>query len=130
MTLDELRKIRERAAAALEQRARQAQEPEWKIVVSMGTSGILYGAREILKKIMEEVQNLGLNVIVTQSGSFGLDDIEPMCAIYHGNEKVVYGNLKPDMIRELLETHIVRGQILASHRVVVPGDVGNTPTTA
>lgn len=128
MTLDELRKIREHAAAALEKRTQQANEPEWKIVVSMGTSGILYGAREVLKKLMEEVQSLGLNVLVTQSGSFGLDDIEPVCAIYHGPEKVVYGNLKPDMIRELLETHIVRGQILASHRVVVPGDVGNTPT--
>lgn len=130
MTLDELRTIREKAAAALEQRTQQASEPEWKIVVSMGTSGILYGAREILKKLIEEAQNLGLHVLVTQSGSFGLDDIEPMCAIYHGSEKVIYGNLKPEMIRELLETHIGKGQILASHRVNVPGDAGNTPAEA
>jgi len=128
MTLDELRKIREKAAAALDKRTQQADEPEWKIVVSMGTSGILYGAREILKKLLEEAQTLGLHVLVTQSGSFGLDDIEPMCAIYHGADKVVYGNLKPDMLHELLETHIVKGQILQAYRVQVPGDIGNTPS--
>jgi (2Fe-2S) ferredoxin len=128
MTLDELRKIREKAAATLDKRTQQANEPEWKIVVSMGTSGILYGAREILKKLIEEAQTLGLNVLVTQAGSFGLDDIEPMCAIYHGADKVIYGNLKPEMIRELLETHIAKGQILHSHRVQVPGDIGNTPS--
>jgi len=129
MTLEELRAIRDKAAAALAKRNRDAVDPEWKIVVSMGTSGILYGAREILKKLIEQVQELNLNALVTQSGSFGLDDIEPMCAIYHGKDKVIYGNLKPEMIRELLETHIGKGQILASHRVVVPGDVGNQPTS-
>jgi len=128
MTLDELRKIREKATATLDKRTQQANQPEWKIVVSMGTSGILYGAREILKKLIEEAQTLGLNVLVTQSGSFGLDDIEPMCAIYHGADKVIYGNLKLDMIRELLETHITKGQILHAHRVQVPGDIGNTPS--
>ena len=50
-----------------------------------------------------------------------------MCAVYHGDEKVVYGNLRPDMIGELLQTHVVEGKILASHRVNVPGDVGNAP---
>lgn len=129
MTLEELRAIRDRAAAALAKRNQDSVDPEWKIVVSMGTSGILYGAREILKKLIEQVQELGLNVLVTQSGSFGLDDIEPMCAIYHGKDKVIYGKLKPEMIRELLETHIGKGQILQSHRVVVPGDVGNQPTS-
>ena len=128
MTLDELRAIREKAAATLDKRTQQASQPEWKIVVSMGTSGILYGAREILKKLLEEVQVLGLNVLVTQSGSFGLDDIEPMCAIYHGADKVIYGNLKPNMIHELLETHIAKGQILQAYRVQVPGDIGNTPS--
>jgi len=128
MTLDELRAIREKAAATLDKRTQQASQPEWKIVVSMGTSGILYGAREILKKLIEEAQALGLNVLVTQSGSFGLDDIEPMCAIYHGADKVIYGNLKPNMIHELLETHLAKGQILHAYRVQVPGDIGNTPS--
>jgi len=127
MKLDDLKAIREKAAAKLAKKNADASESEWKIVVSMGTSGILYGARDIIKKILEEVENLELNVLVTQSGSFGLDDIEPVCAIYHNDEKVVYGNLKPEMIKELLETHIVKGEILKSHRVVVPGDVGNKP---
>jgi len=125
MKLEDLKAIREKASAKLEKKLKDASASEWKIVVSMGTSGILYGAREILAKFIEEVDSLDLNVLVTQSGSFGLDSIEPMCAVYHGDEKVVYGNLKPEMIRELLETHIVKGEILNSYRVVVPGDVGN-----
>jgi len=129
MKLDELKAIRDKAAAKLAKKNADASESEWKIVVSMGTSGILYGARDILKKIMDEAENLDLNVLVTQSGSFGLDDIEPVCAIYHNDEKVVYGNLKPEMIRELLETHIVKGEILKSYRVAVPGDVGNKPVS-
>ena len=129
MKLDELKAIREKASAKIEKRNADASQSEWKIVVSMGTSGILYGAREIIKKIIEEVESLELNVLVTQSGSFGLDDIEPVCAIYHNDEKVVYGNLKPEMIRELLETQIVNGNILTSYRVAVPGDVGNKPAS-
>lgn len=127
MKLDELKKIRDKAAQKLEKKNKDASDSSWKIVVSMGTSGILYGAREILKKFMEEVDEMDLDAYVAQSGSFGLDEIEPMCAIYHNDEKVVYGNLKPDMIRELLETHIVKGEILTSYRVTVPGDVGHLP---
>ena len=127
MKLEELKALRDKAAGEREARAKGAEEPEYKIVVSMGTSGILYGAREILRTLMDEVAERKLNVLVTQSGSFGLDDIEPMCAVYHGDEKVVYGNLRPDMIGELLQTHVVEGKILASHRVNVPGDVGNAP---
>ena len=124
MKLEELRALREKAAAQFEQRAQRASEPEWKIVVSMGTSGILYGAREVVKQLLKEVEARSLNVQVTQAGSFGLDSIEPVCAIYHGKDKVVYGNLKPGMIGELLESHIVRGTPLASHRVAVPEDTG------
>jgi (2Fe-2S) ferredoxin len=128
MKLEELKALRDKAAAKLEKRQQDASESPWRIVVSMGTSGILYGARDILKEFMNQVEELELNVLVTQSGSFGLDNIEPMCAIYHHDEKVIYGNLKPDMIRELLETHIVNGEILTAYRVVVPGDAGNEPT--
>lgn len=127
MKLEELKALREKAAAKLAQRQQDASESPWRIVISMGTSGILYGARDILKEFMKQVEELELNVLVTQSGSFGLDNIEPMCAIYHNDEKVVYGNLKPDMIRELLETHIIKGEILTAYRVVVPGDAGNEP---
>ena len=129
MKLEELKAIRDKASTTIAKRNIDASQAEWKIVVSMGTSGILYGAREILKKLIEEVNNLGINVLVTQSGSFGLDDIEPVCAVYHGNEKVVYGKLKLEMIKELLETHIVNGKILTSYRVVVPGDIGNEPAS-
>ncbi len=125
MKLEDLKAIREKASAKLEKKLQDVSASEWKIVVSMGTTGILYGAREILAKLIEVVNELELNVLVTQSGSFGLDSIEPVCAIYQGDKKVVYGNLKPEMIKELLETHVVKGEILNSYRVVVPGDVGN-----
>ena len=125
MKLEDLKAIREKAAAKLEKKLQDSSTSEWRIVVSMGTSGILYGARDILAKLIEEVNELELNVLVTQSGSFGLDSIEPMCAIYKGDKKVIYGNLKSEMIKELLETHIVKGEILNSYRVKVPGDVEN-----
>ncbi len=128
MKLEDLRALRDKAAAMFEQRTQRAAEPEWKIVVSMGTSGILYGARDVLKQLLKDVEARGLNAVVTQSGSFGLDNIEPMCAIYHGKEKVVYGNLKPEMIGELLDSHIVRGTVLASHHVVVPDDSASART--
>ena len=96
----------------------------------MGTSAILHGARDVLSKIVEEVEDMELDVFVTQSGSFGLDEIEPMCAVYQKDQKVVYGRLKPERIRELLETHIVKGEILTSYRVAVPGDIGSEPTPA
>ena len=76
MKLEELKALREKAVAKLEKRQQDASDSAWKIVISMGTSGILYGAREILKECITQVEELGLNVLVTQSGSFGLDNIE------------------------------------------------------
>lgn len=128
MKLDELKALRDKAKQKLDQRQSDASQAPWKIVVSMGTSGILYGAREILKEFLKQVEELDLHVLVTQSGSFGLDNIEPLCAIYHNDQKVVYGNLKPDMIRTLLEKHIVQGEILSEYRVAMPGDAGYQPT--
>ena len=65
-TLEELRKIREKAKKELQSRN---SDSKFKIVVGMGTSGIALGAREVMKTFVEEIASNNIqDVIITQTG--------------------------------------------------------------
>jgi len=111
-TLEELRKIREKAQQQMKLRST---EGKFKIVVGMGTSGIAMGAREVMKAILEEVSARDLtDVIVTQTGEKGLSSIEPVVDIIEKDKPVVtYGHVTPEIARKIIAEHIVNGRLVA-----------------
>jgi len=108
MKLSDLQQWRERAARGLSTRGTQK---EWRVVISMGTSGAAAGARDIMRSMMDEIERQELeNVEVTLTGSLGLDDVEPVLRLDHAGESVVYGRLTTDAARAIVRDHIMHGR--------------------
>ncbi|MCD6181507.1 MAG: (2Fe-2S) ferredoxin domain-containing protein [Candidatus Cloacimonetes bacterium] len=110
-TLEELRKIREKAQQEMKLRETSTRI---KVVVGMGTSGIATGAREVMKALLDEVASRNLtDVLVTQTGEKGLSSMEPVVDIVEENKPVVtYGNMTPEKARRVVAEHIVNGHVV------------------
>ncbi len=108
-TLEELRKIREKAK---EQMKMRNSDYRVKIVVGMGTSGIATGAREVMKTILDEISNRHLtDVLVTQTGEKGLASMEPVVdVIIKDEEKFTYVNITPEKAKRIIAEHIVNNK--------------------
>ncbi|HHV93795.1 MAG TPA: (2Fe-2S) ferredoxin domain-containing protein, partial [Firmicutes bacterium] len=83
-SLDELRKLREKAQEAIRLRE---QIDGTKVVVGMGTCGIAAGAREVMLAIIDELQKKNItDVVVTQTGCAGLCEKEPLVEVIRPGE--------------------------------------------
>lgn len=111
-SLAELKAIRERMQGQVGMRGEDSNQT--RVVVGMATCGIASGARPVLLKLSEEVQKRGLgNVIVTQTGCIGLCQYEPIVEVFEpGKDKVTYVKMTPDKAAEIVEQHLIRGQIV------------------
>ena len=114
-TLDDLRKMRESLRASLDLREK-SNNPEQmvQIKVAMATCGIASGARPVLNTLVKEVEDRNLeHVIVTQTGCIGLCQYEPIVEIYEpGKEKVTYVKVNEEKAKEIVEQHLIRGQVI------------------
>lgn len=111
-SLAELKAIREKMQGQIGMRAENADNT--RVVVGMATCGIASGARPVLNYLVSEVQNRNVaNVTVTQTGCIGLCQYEPIVEIYEpGKEKVTYVKVNEEKAQEILEQHLIRGQVL------------------
>ena len=92
-----------------------------KVIVHMGTCGIAAGARSIMTALLEEVEKKDLkDVIVNISSCAGLCSREPMMTVeLQGEPPVKYVDLTPDKARDILEKHILAGQIIKEYALAV-----------
>jgi NADP-reducing hydrogenase subunit HndB len=119
MTVEDLAKIREAARykIALRQGAGRV-----RINVHMGTCGIAAGAREILTRVMKEIEARNLqDVIVTNSGCAGLCSKEPMMTVEVLGEPapVKYVSLTPAKVKSIIEGHVVGGRPVQEYALAV-----------
>ncbi len=115
-TLEELRKIREKAQQDMNLRNA---DYRLKVVVGMGTSGIAMGAREVMKTFLEEVSKRQIkDVVVTQTGEKGLSSMEPIVDVLEeGKPKITYGNMNPEKARKVVVEHLVNGNVVSEYVV-------------
>jgi NADP-reducing hydrogenase subunit HndB len=118
MNIEDLKKIRDKAAKEIELRQKQARV---RVVVGMGTSGIAAGARQVLKTFVEEIGKRNLaDVTVTQTGEKGLASHEPILEVYEeGKEVVIYGNMDAEKARRVVQEHIVNGKPVSEYVIEV-----------
>jgi (2Fe-2S) ferredoxin len=85
----------------------------------MGTSGIAMGAREVMKAILDEIAQRGIqNVLVTQTGEKGLSSMEPVVDVIEpGKPTVTYGNVDAPKAKKIVAEHIVNGRIVNDYVV-------------
>lgn len=114
-SLEELKAIRERMQNQVGFRSES--NDEVRVVVGMATCGIASGARPVLTALSDEVQKRGMDhVVVTQTGCIGLCQYEPIVEVIEpGKDKVTYVKMTPEKALEVLEQHLIRGQIVAKY---------------
>lgn len=84
-----LKKYREEAQKQIS--ARTAEET--RVIVGMGTCGIAAGARDVMKAILEEVNNRNLQIDVSQTGCIGMCEQEPLVDVQRPGEQRVTWSL-------------------------------------
>lgn len=113
MTLDELRQLRDSKKSEL--RKREVDGKEIQIIVGMGTCGIAAGAKDTLDAFLRSLdeKNLVDGVLVRQTGCMGLCHSEPTVeVVVPGMPTVIYGKLTADMVKEVVEKHIIGRSLL------------------
>ena len=99
MNLEELKKLKEKAQRQV---ALREGSKKYRVVVSMGTSGIAAGAREVMKTMLDEIEKRGLeDVEVRVSGEVGLEDVEPVIRVEEASgEKTTYAGLDAEKAKK------------------------------
>ena len=116
-SLAELKAIREKMQNQVSLRSESADQT--RVVVGMATCGIASGARPVLTTLSDAVQSKGLtNVSVIQTGCIGLCQYEPIVEVLEpGKEKVTYVKMNPEKALEVLEKHLIGGQVIADYTI-------------
>lgn len=116
-SLDELKAIREKMQGQIS--LRNESGAGIRVVVGMATCGIASGARPVLTTLSDAVQKKGLdNVMVTQTGCIGLCQFEPIVEVLEaGKEKVTYVKMTPEKALEIVDRHLVRGQVITEYTI-------------
>ena len=111
MNLDELKKLKEKAQRQV---ALREGNKKYRVVFSMGTSGIAAGAREVMKTMLDEIEKRGLDdVEVRVTGEVGLEDVEPVIRIEEaGGEKTTYAHLDDEKARKIVAEHLQKGKVV------------------
>jgi NADP-reducing hydrogenase subunit HndB len=111
LTLDELRKMRESSKKNLSLREGNFRG---KLIVHLGTCGIAAGAREIVDTFLEQFDEREItDIMFTTTGCAGLCSEEPMITVEIGDAPPVkYGKLTPEKAIEILDEHILGGNIV------------------
>lgn len=116
-SLEELKAIREMMQGQIGLRGEKGDQT--RVVVGLATCGIASGARPVLTTLADAVQSKGLsNVAVTQTGCIGLCQFEPIVEVIEpGKDKVTYIQMTPEKALEVLEQHLIRGQVVTKYTI-------------
>lgn len=116
-SLEELKAIREKMQGQVGLRAEG--DDTTRVVVGMATCGIASGARPVLTALSDAVQTKNLkNIAVTQTGCIGLCQYEPIVEVMEpGKDKVTYVKMNPEKALEVVEQHLVRGQVVSKYTI-------------
>lgn len=116
MNLEQLKQLKDKAQKQI---ALRESDKKYRIVVSMGTSGIAAGAREVMKTMLDEMEKRGIeNVEVAVTGEIGLVDAEPVVRIEEaGGEKTTYARVDAETARKIVAEHLEKGKKVESMAV-------------
>lgn len=116
-SLEDLKAIREKMQGQIGFRSETSNQT--RVIVGMATCGIASGARPVLNAISDAVQTKGLgNVQVTMTGCIGLCQYEPIVEVLEpGKDKVTYVKMSPEKALEVVDQHLIRGQIVKKYTI-------------
>lgn len=93
-----------------------------KIVVGVGSCGIAAGAREVMETIHEALGEAGIDIPITQTGCVGMCYREVLVDVVGlDGSRVAYGNVDTKIAKQIVASHVIEGNILQDHVVLLDG---------
>jgi len=110
-SLEELKKIREAAAAGTSLRTTGENPDRTVLAVGMATCGIAAGARKTMTVLLNEIAQRKLeNISVIATGCLGFCYAEPLVEVREpGRDPLRYANVDEARAKEIIEKHIMNG---------------------
>lgn len=117
-TIADIQAIRDKMKSQIVVRDKETNN-ETRIIVGMATCGISAGARPVFNTLMDEVANRQLkNVKVVRTGCLGMCTLEPIVEVLEpGKDKVTYCRVTPAKAKEIIDRHIVGGNICTQYLI-------------
>ncbi len=83
------------------------------VLVSGDPASLARGAQEVYRRLQESIIEFGLQdeVSLSMAGDIGRQDVIPLVVVYP--EAVVYGPVRPEDARFLVEEHLYKGRVAA-----------------
>jgi len=84
-----------------------------KIMIGMGTCGLGAGAKGVLASLEKELRKQKQEVDIVRTGCIGMCSYEVLVdVICPGLNRVTYSSVKPDMVPQIVEEHLVNGKVV------------------
>ncbi len=98
-------------------------ETKTQIVVGMGTCGIAAGAEDTLEEIEKEVERQNIqDISIQKTGCMGYCVGEPLVEIRQGDTRILYEDITPERVEEMVEQHVISGNIVSRWHVPFDSD--------
>lgn len=116
-SLEELKAIREKVQGQMN--LRDESGTDTRVVVGMATCGIAAGARPVLNKFSDLVQERGLtDVTVSQTGCAGMCRYEPIVDVFvPGEPQVTYIHMDPEKAEKVFNDHVLHGKVVTEYLI-------------
>ena len=116
-SLEELRAIRERVQGQMNLRDESGNDT--RVVVGMATCGIAAGARPVLNKFAQLVQERNLTDIqVTQTGCAGMCRCEPIVDVFvPGEPQVTYIHMDEEKAERVFREHLLQNKVVTEYLI-------------
>lgn len=114
-TVDELNAIKNEYKNSI---AVRTNDYDIRVVVGMGNSGLVAGARDIMKILVEEIDKEGLSgkVIVAQEARVSRPDYNPVvCIVENHINTVTYINITAEKAQRIVKEHIKGGKVVEEY---------------
>ena len=116
-SLEELKALRDQLKSTVD--IREDNSEKTRIVVGMATCGIAAGARPVMAALNEEIVKRSVkNAYVSQTGCIGICQYEPVVEVFMpGKEKVTYVKMTPEKAVQVINDHIVNGNVVGEYTI-------------
>lgn len=114
-TVDELNAIKNEYKNSI---AVRTNDYDIRVVVGMGNSGLVAGARDVMKTLVEEIDKEGLSgkVIVTQEARVSRPGYNPVvCIVENHINTVTYINVTAEKAQRIVKEHIKGGKVVEEY---------------
>jgi NADH-quinone oxidoreductase subunit F len=83
-----------------------------KVIVGMGTCGLSAGAQAAYDKLNEVLSDNPGAFELSRTGCIGMCYREPLVEVRDNGNRTIYGEVSPEVVAEIVDGHVVGGQVL------------------